>query len=202
MSTSETYRPKFGFDIRIRPPRGERVERAEKTRRCEWDGCQSEAHYRAPKGRDRLNEHRWLCLDHVRAFNQSWNYFEGLSDEEVQAHQAAARSGDRPTWRFGTTGAKEAPLHAGLGGFRDAFGLFSGRRAAPERPERTLTKRQIKAFDAFGLDQSASRDDIRRQYKTLVKRFHPDAHGGDRGMEERLREVIEAYQVLKAGGFC
>ena len=49
---------------------------------------------------------------------------------------------------------------------------------------------------------SAKRADIKSRFKVLVKRHHPDANGGDRGSEERLREVIHAYNYLKSAGFC
>jgi len=210
MSESEPYRPKFGFDIRIRPPVPEEKVAAAGTRACEWHGCRLEGKFKAPKSRDRLNEHRWFCLSHVRQFNNSWNFFEGLNDDEVRAFQAGATTGHRPTWRFGTIGSssglglnrKDA---AGLGGFADPFGLFGGRAKRPassEPTKRQLTKRQTRAFEVFDMDQSAGKEAIRNQFKALVKRFHPDVHGGDKGMEARLREVIEAYQILRASGFC
>jgi len=207
MSTSEPYRPKFGFDIRINPPPPEEKAAAVGVRGCEWRGCKLEGKYRAPKSRENLSEHRWFCLSHVREFNNSWNFFEGLSDDEVSAFQAGMATGHRPTWRFGTAGSASGlglNRKAGLGGFSDPFGMFGKRRSgsSDERSARQLTKRQTRAFEVFDIDQGAGREAIRAQFKVLVKRFHPDAHGGDRGMEERLREVIEAYQVLRASGFC
>jgi DnaJ domain len=206
MSTNEPYRPKFGFDIRIRPPLPEEKEATAGVRICEWHGCRLEGKFRAPHSRERLNEHRWFCLAHVRQFNSSWNFFEGLTDDEVRAFQAGSMTGHRPTWRFGSLGSG-----SGLGlnqrsgtarGFSDPFGIFGKRDPAPEPARRQLTKRQIRAFEVFDIDQAAGKDAIRSQFKLLVKRFHPDSHGGDRGMEERLREVIEAYQVLRTSGFC
>ncbi|HXZ67886.1 MAG TPA: J domain-containing protein [Alphaproteobacteria bacterium] len=210
MSESEPYRPKFGFDIRINPPPpGEEIAAAG-VRACEWHGCRLEGKYRAPHSRERLNEHRWFCLSHVREFNNSWNFFEGLTDDEVRAFQAGASTGHRPTWRFGTIGSASGlglnRKGGGLGGFADPFGLFGGfgrrQTSSSEPTKRQLTKRQTRAFEVFDIDQSAGKEAIRTQFKALVKRFHPDVHGGDKGMEERLREVIEAYQILRASGFC
>ena len=209
MTTNEPYRPKFGFDIRIRPPQPTEKVAAAGARACEWHGCRLEGKYRAPHSRERLNENRWFCLSHVREFNNSWNFFEGLNDDEVRAFQAGATTGHRPTWRFGTIGsAAGLGLNrrdaAGLGSFADPFGIFGGkaRRAPSEPAQRQLTKRQTRAFEVFDIEQSAGKDAIRNQFKVLVKRFHPDVHGGDKSMEERLREVIEAYQILRSSGFC
>ena len=44
--------------------------------------------------------------------------------------------------------------------------------------------------------------DLKAQYKSLVKRFHPDANGGDRSFEERLRDIIKAHDTLKSAGLC
>ena len=208
MTTNEPYRPKFGFDIRIRPPIPEEQAAAAGARVCEWHGCRLEGKHRAPHSRERLNENRWFCLNHVRQFNSSWNFFEGLSDDEVRAFQAGATTGHRPTWRFGSLGSAGAGIHLNKGGrtnFADPFGFFGGKSksdTARTATGRQLSKRQIRAFEVFQVEQSADKETIRGQFKALVKRFHPDAHGGDKGMEERLREVIEAYQVLKTSGFC
>ena len=207
MTTNEPYRPKFGFDIRIRPPIPDEKVAVAGARGCEWHGCRLEGKYRAPHSRERLQESRWFCLDHVRQFNSSWNFFEGLNDDEVRAFQAGSVTGHRPTWRFGSLGSGGAGIHLNKGGrspFSDPFGLFGSQRrdGAHSPSHRQLSKRQIRAFEVFEVEPSADKETIRGQFKALVKRFHPDAHGGDKGMEARLREVIEAYQVLKTGGFC
>jgi len=51
------------------------------------------------------------------------------------------------------------------------------------------------------LEIDAKRPDIKARFKELVKRHHPDANGGDRGSEDKLREIIEAYHYLKSAGF-
>ena len=77
-------------------------------------------------------------------------------------------------------------------------GQLSG-SGAPARKLRPLEK---KAFDDLGIPQSATADDIKKHYKALVKRHHPDMNGGDRTAEERLTQIIKSYKILKQGGFC
>ena len=60
----------------------------------------------------------------------------------------------------------------------------------------------MKALEILGLDETADAATIKAQYKALVKRFHPDAHGGDRSFEEPLRDIIKAHDTLKAAGLC
>ena len=58
-----------------------------------------------------------------------------------------------------------------------------------------------KALDVLGLEVDASAAEVKTRFKALVKRHHPDANGGDRSCEDRLREIIQAYNYLKSIGF-
>jgi curved DNA-binding protein CbpA len=182
---------------------------------CQWAGCDRPGTHRAPKGRGRESEYWRYCLDHVRAYNHSYNYFAGLSDDDVIAYQKEALTGHRPTWRMGMNASRRAGgapsnEHSGRGaGFtwHDPFGFSGGAgdasRPHPEIPEgRTVRNAERKAFEALGLEVDASAVEIKARFKELVKRHHPDTHGGDRSFEDRLRAVIQAYNYLKTVGFC
>lgn len=192
------------FDkIRISRPR-EEDKPAERT--CEHPGCRRPGGFRAPMGR--FNEGRYFnfCIDHVRAYNQSYNYFNGMSDDAVQAFQKDAMTGHRPTWTIGLKGgrgpgAPEVPDDS----VSDVLGMFrNGRRAAPPKAEeaRRISPGAVKALDALGLDEGASRQEVRAKFKDLAKRFHPDLNGGDRSREEKLRNIIDAYNYLKSAGLA
>ena len=85
----------------------------------------------------------------------------------------------------------------------DTFGfLDQAKNATPEPRLRKLKALESKAFETLALKGDSTPDDIKTRYKELVKKHHPDANGGDRGSEERFREVIQAYQLLKSAGFC
>jgi|SRR5580698_7231085 hypothetical protein len=180
---------------------------------CEWPGCKEEATHRAPKGRANTNEYWRLCLDHVREYNSKYNFFAGMTDEAVARYQKDDLTGHRPTWKLGSVGGKRT-ARRGRANFRDAewvandpfslFGETNGKaghaRAAPEA--RKILNAQRKALDALGLEGNATKVDIKSRFKKLVKQHHPDANGGDRGTEDRLREIIQAYKYLKTAGFC
>lgn len=192
------YRPRFGKDIRIKPD----VQQAQPAvRRCASTDCTGEGAYRVPKSRHQLNEHIWFCLEHARSHNESWNYFSGMSDAEVRAFQTEATVGHRPTWPLGKRAAhpKNGQAH-----IRDVHRVFGDgfEEPSPRQPERTrfLTRPQAIALEVLNLDADATLHQIKARYKELVKRFHPDANGGDRGAEERLKKVIQAYGVLRASG--
>jgi DnaJ-class molecular chaperone len=91
----------------------------------------------------------------------------------------------------------------------DPLGVLRGqdfrqaRRPAPAEPKRPRYSGPVRrALDVLGLDETADAAAIKGQYKALVKRFHPDANGGDRSFEERLRDIIRAHDVLKQAGLC
>jgi hypothetical protein len=201
MSTAD-YRPRFGKDMRIKPDAQMRVSTA---RPCATKGCSGEGAFRVPKARDRLNEHLWLCLVHAREHNEHWDYFSGMDQTEIEAFAEDALTGHRPTWPLGKRGA-----HGNAGRdhrrFRDFHTVFGGatsetaETSVPRPPRRPLTPLQVQALDVLNLESDASLPQIKARYKELVKRFHPDANGGNRGTEERLKRVIQAYGVLRASG--
>ncbi len=201
------------FDrIRVKPDQDRRL-RAELPA-CQWPKCDAPATHRAPKGRLRASEYWQFCLEHVREYNNSYNFFAGMSEDAIAQYQKEALTGHRPTWKMGSIGGKRAAKRR-RGEFRgsevptdDPFSLFGeagarGAGHAPTAPEaRKIFNAQRRALDVLGLEADANRADIKSKFKMLVKRHHPDANGGDRGSEARLREIIQAYNYLKTAGFC
>jgi hypothetical protein len=172
---------------------------------CDHPDCTAAGLYRAPKSPQRLNEYYRFCLDHVREYNRAWDYCAGWSADDIEAETRRALCWDRPTWRLGhwTTGSAR-PRSDGVNvEFDDVFGIFSeGPQRDRRRGQRPSAKPQVpaaerKALHTLGLEASASWAEIKARYKRLAKRFHPDANGGDRQAEERLKEVNLAYSVLK-----
>lgn len=198
------------FD-KIRIDGGAAAEPAPTEHVCEMQGCREAGTHRAPKGRHAEGEYFWFCLDHVRLYNKSYNYFSGMKDADIQAFQKDAVIGHRPTWQMGMNGKcgdTKRPAHeprmAWTGRTADPFRLFGeGFQArGPEPERRKVHNMQAKSLSTLGLDATATAQEIKARYKLLVKRHHPDANGGDRSLEDRLREVIQAYSYLKSVGFC
>jgi hypothetical protein len=194
----KTVHSRFKKDIRIKPGKPEPMPSA---RACARPDCPNEGDHPVPKSREALGEHLWFCREHARAHNESWDYFRGMSEKEIRAFQDEAVIGHRPTWPLGKRSAR--PRNgAGPHAVEDDYGVFgeAGERARPRPPKRQLTGVQERALDVLNLDATATLHQIKARYKELVKRFHPDANGGDRGAEERLKQVIKAYGVLRASG--
>lgn len=150
-------------------------------------GCEAEAAYRAPMSRDRLNEYYWFCLEHVRAYNAAWDYFKGMNASQIEAELKRDVTWQRPSW----------PL--GLGGkIYDPLGLLGGEGPRREAKSERVWTRESEALAVLELPAQATFDEVKARYKSLVKRLHPDANGGDKSAEERLKIVNQAYSTLKA----
>ncbi len=192
--------PRFKSDIRINK-KGTAPKVEPETQPCAVAGCPKPGNCRVPKSRENLTEHQFLCAAHARAFNESWDFFKGMGDGDVQKFREEALFGHRPTWPMGKRTARsrtgQGPVHV-----HDGHAVFDedGEPIQPRRPERQLTRLQGIAMDTLQLHHNSTLLEIKARYKELVKRFHPDANGGDRGAEERLKQVIKAYSVLRASG--
>jgi hypothetical protein len=188
------------FDsIRVKPGKDRRVKNDGPV--CQWAGCKEKATNFAPKGPDTPG--RWhYCMKHVREYNQSYNFFAGMADDAVLAYQKDALTGHRPTWKMGTGKRKVKPDLSALGGTGDPFGLFegTGKEQKTRVETRVIRNAERKAFEALSLEVSATAAQVKTRYKDLVKRHHPDANGGDRSTEDRLIEIIQAYNSLKSVG--
>lgn len=170
-------------------------------RPCDAPGCTGQGEFRAPRSRDALTEYYWFCLEHVREYNAQWNYYAGLSEAEMERQIRADTTWERPTWPFGARSEFYLRLRNGAAFQFGAFGPGddwhrirtsdgkSGMRPRPGSPE-------CLALAVLELEPPVTRDAVKARYKVLVKRHHPDANGGDRSAEERLKKINHAYSVL------
>lgn len=210
------YRVKF-VDIRVNPPGGRRKLRggAAELRRCEHKGCDALGDCKAPKMARNIitpapgqrvppEQHHWFCQRHAAEYNQSYDFFDGMTEAEVQAFHKASFSGHKPTWRFGSghvsgRGQTYNPKRWGGRGWIDPE---TGEATPAKEHVRERTRLQCRALDEMQLPHDAKPELVRERYAELVKRFHPDSNGGDRSMEHRLTVVIHAFKALKSTGLA
>lgn len=185
---------------------------------CEWKGCTKPGSHRAPKGRGREGEFYLFCVDHVRQYNASYNYFDGMSDDQVEDFRKDSLTGHRPTWKVGANawahGTREGSSHAeplkdttgSASREKDPHAFFAYRarmaREAAKEARRTLRPLEKKAFATLNITETATKEEIKARYKLLVKEHHPDANGGDPRSADKLREIIQAYNLLKQAGMA
>lgn len=202
---------KFFDGIRIKPNKLSAKQQAaarEEAQMCEAPGCKNRGAHRAPKGRGKEREYWHFCLNHVRAYNQGYNFFQGMAPDAVASYQKDALTGHRPTWKMGANGGKKSKaadleMDAALDPFK-MFDEMNGRnrwrssaKAEPKPETRKVFNAEKKALIVMGLGPEATLETVKAKYKLLVKQHHPDANGGDRSTEDRLIEIIKAYNYLK-----
>lgn len=191
---------------RATPPR--KVDPRPLERACDVPGCKDLGEYRAPKARDKLDQHYWFCLEHVRQYNAAWDYYAGMSIDEIEAHRRADQTWRRPSWPLG--GQKQGhsirfDLFDGMGilddveiaGANRANGGGKGKANGREGAATAVAEAARRALAVLDLDPPVDFAVIKARYKELVKRHHPDANGGDKNAEERLKVINEAFTVLK-----
>lgn len=190
------------FDMIRTAKRGDkRAQLSAHAPRCDWPDCNEEASYPAPAG-PREEGRRQFCYEHVRQYNRSYNYFEGMSEDDAEQFRRAAQTGHRPTWAMGARRARGSKPEDWQ--FQDPLELMAHAGYVPgeaQGPSR-VTSGQKRALTVLDLPETANGEDVKKRFKNLVKQYHPDANGGDRLHEEQLQSVIQAHDYLKASGFC
>lgn len=168
---------------------------------CEHPGCRASGDFPAPKSRSDLRSYYWFCVEHVRAYNSSWNYYAGMSEAEIEAEIRSDTVWQRPSWPLGERRAP--PFDDRL---YDAFAFFSEPAGAEKENDRKpaappLSPRE-EALAVFGIAPPITPVRVKARYKALVKQHHPDTHGGDKAAEEKLKIINRAYATLKAAYFA
>lgn len=213
-------RSPFEFDISVsadkkRRARARGMSGAVETssRACSQDSCKKPGKFRAPKSPDQLDEFHWFCLDHIRKFNQKWNFFENHSEEELEKQFAADRVWDRKTRPFGERASNSSTAQSHPEGrawqrfgFDDPMEVLgdmgtlnpAAKTEGKNRPARRLPPTERKALAILQARDNQAKSEIRLLYKSLVKVLHPDMNGGKRDDEDQLSEVVWAWEQIKA----
>jgi hypothetical protein len=177
---------------------------------CDHPGCDAQGTFRAPKSREKLNDYFWFCLDHVRVYNSTWDYYAGMGPDEIERSVRSSIVGDRPTWKLGERSASGRQYKFANGTRFDLFpeevkahvearvgqAKRKAEKEAQARARRKLSAEE-QALAILELTAPIDWDAIKTRYKTLVKQLHPDANGGDKQAEDRLKVVNQAYSTLK-----
>lgn len=178
-------------------------------RPCAHPGCAERGEFRAPNpygrapGPNGPGDYQWLCLDHVREFNTGYDWFDGMTAEQIAEAQSPLNVWPSETRAFRASGNVDSPPR--WADFADPLEAISGRfkaRVEDAKPivapnGRVLSGEDKKALSTLGLGADADRKAVRGAYSKLVRKYHPDKNGGDRRHEKALQDVIAAYTHLK-----
>jgi len=177
---------------------------------CAVEACPEPGEFRAPtvheavRPADQPPQWRWLCLDHVREFNAGYNFFSGMSAEEISAAQRPYAGWERETRAFSTNAESPGPRWADFTDPLDAIGAGYRKKMHEARHEmgmrkdgKPLSTEDRQALRTLDLPLDADRKALRNRYTELARRYHPDQNGGDRSHEKALQDVIAAYTHLR-----
>ncbi len=170
----------------------ETLDRPVKVRLCSHPDCGQAGEYPAPKSRHQLNEYYFFCLEHVREYNKAWNYFAGLSPEQIEEYIREATVWERPSWPMSEWGMKDK--HIREKAMRDAC---DEPPLCAESEEEALPSAERDALATLELEFPVDFAAVKRKYRTLVKKHHPDASGGDPENEEKFKKISKAFAVLR-----
>lgn len=158
---------------------------------CQAEGCRAAGVYKAPKSKTALHEYRWYCLDHVRAYNQQWDFFAGMERGQIEAFMRDALTGHRPTWN------REAHMQNHYDRLQDAIDAFLHLRARrSSQPPSMLNEQLREALAVMDMEYPYTAAALKIRYRALVKQFHPDVNKGDKTAEEKFKTITVSYLLL------
>lgn len=159
---------------------------------CDKEGCMNAGEFRAPKDKS-LREYYWFCLEHVKEYNEKWDFYAGMSPEEIEVQLKADVCWQRPTWKLGERAPDSSIFSDPLGIKREAFGEEDAiLSSVPRNVDPALAAAARILEVAFPLEMKA----VRLNYKRLAKAYHPDSNNGDKVLEEKFKDITEAYRLI------
>lgn len=173
--------------------------------KCDAAGCAEKGAYRAPKSRDHLkngvNDWHWFCLTHIRDYNASWNYYQGMNESEIDRERCHDVTWQRPSWRLGENAGSSYKVNSSDFHVKDPFGFFGSEEISAGgvsgQPSLLLTAEEEAACTLFEVGFPIDRDKIQQKYRQLVKQYHPDANPTSAESQVMIRKINEAYAVLQ-----
>ena len=161
---------------------------------CGWSNCKESGKFKAPTEKDNNKNFIWLCEEHIKLFNKNWDYFDGMSQNEIENFLKSDLTWHRPTQKFGSVDNFFNILWNNA--LNDKFNIFEKEQKARINNKK-LCEKDKDAFIIMGLEYNADRETIQKKFKTLVKKFHPDKHSGNKQYEDKLKKITLAYSHLK-----
>ena len=162
---------------------------------CEWQNCKESGKFKAPQEKDNSKNYKWLCKEHIKLFNKNWNYFEGMSQDEIENFLKSDLTWHRPTQKFASSDNFFNILWNNA--LSDKFNFFKQEKMANGFTVKQLSEKDKDAFRIMELELNADWLIIQKKFKTLVKKFHPDRNAGNKRFEDKLKKITLAYSHLK-----
>ena len=163
---------------------------------CEWNGCKDKGSFKAPTDKNDSKRFMWLCKNHIKSYNKSWDYFKGMTQQEIEFFLKSDATWHRPTQKFGSLDNFFNILWNNA--LNDKFNIFSQNNNSRINKENNLSEKDKEAFKTMNLKLNDDWGTIQKKFKALVKKFHPDKNSGNKIHEDRLKKITLAYSHLRS----
>ena len=162
---------------------------------CDWKNCNNLGKFKAPKEKDNSKNFRWFCLDHIKEFNKSWDYFSDMSENQILDFIRSDITWHKPTQNFGSSDNFFNILWNDA--LKNQQGIFKNFSDKKNNNIKKFTAEDIKAFNIMNVEVGTNWPKIQSEFKILVKKFHPDMNAGNTKFEDKLKTITLAYSQLK-----
>ena len=162
---------------------------------CDYKNCKKIGKHKAPIEKDNSKKFRWLCLDHIKEFNQRWDYFKGMSDHEIYNFMKSDMTWHKPTQSFNSPDNFFNILWKNT--LNEGKNILNSEYGKKIKTKINFSNKDREAFKIIRLEVGSKWNIIQNQFKKLVKKYHPDMNAGDKKFEEKLKIVTLAYTQLK-----
>ncbi len=168
-------------------------------RKCDKEGCKEKGEFKAPKSRILMSQYYFFCLDHVKEYNKSWDFYKGLSVNQIENSMREDIIWNRPSWPL--KGGPQKVIEQINNFFADDSNPFNTDRQNNQYfknklIDENLTNEENQALSTLNLNLPLSLENIKKSYKKLVKIFHPDVNGNNKKAEDKFKEINKAYKIL------
>jgi len=160
--------------------------------KCMEESCNKSGEFKAPKNKEELRNYIWFCLDHIRIYNKEWNFYSGVEGEELNQKIKNGMTWERPSWKFGLNSFTNINLQKNID---DIFGFYKN-SAFSENNKTDKDPEKDNAWKIFGIPNTSTKEQIKKRYNQLAKKFHPDHNKNNPKAEEFFKEINLAYSIL------
>ena len=162
---------------------------------CDYKNCKKIGKHKAPIEKDNSKKFRWLCLNHIKEFNQRWDYFKGMSNHEIYNFMKSDMTWHKPTQSFNSPDNFFNILWKNT--LNEGKNILNSEYGKKIKTKINFSNKDREAFKIIRLEVGSKWNIIQNQFKKLVKKYHPDMNAGDKKFEEKLKIVTLAYTQLK-----
>ena len=167
-------------------------------KKCDSNNCSEKGEFKAPKSRVLLNDYFYFCLSHIKEYNKSWDFYKGMSVDQIENSMRSDTVWDRPSW----------PLKGNYKNVFDELNEFADDYLNNDADklnesyfknklmDESISSEENQAIKKLELKIPITLEKIKKNYKKLVKIFHPEVNGNNKKAEEKFKQINESYKIL------